>query len=153
MPDIAKESNITKKLNSLISPKYLTWKITTTSRGGMPDCLYIGTEDDLWIEFKRSPTVLKIIHAYKHNICYGLSKLQNKTLKQLYEYGKIVWVVIYTPIGFYILKNRMWEKPIATSHLRVYDVYELAKEIHATIGDPNVPLNQPRSTCSPNNIV
>lgn len=148
MPDIATESNITKKLNSLISPQYFAWKITTASRGGIPDCLYVGPNKNLWVEFKRSQTVLTIIHAYRQ-----LTKLQTKTLKQLYELSEEVWVVEYTPIGFYILPNLLWEKPIATSLLQVYDVYGLAKEIHATIGDPDVPLNQPRNTRNPNNII
>lgn len=148
MFNVTTESNITKKLNSLIDPKYFAWKITTTSRGGIPDCLYVGPMNNLWVEFKRSQTVLKVIHAYRE-----LTKLQTKTLKQLCELGNEVWVVIYTPIGFYALPNRMWEKPIATSLLRVYDIYELAKEIHATIGDPDVPLNKPRSNSSPNNLI
>lgn len=129
MPSLAKESDITARINEMISKKCIAWKINTTTRRGMPDCQYIGPENNLWIEYKRIIHTPKILHAYKIP-----TAIQLNTVKKLIKLHEEVWLVIILNEGMLILRNLEWERPITIKDTTILTPQELVNKIHEFIG-------------------
>jgi hypothetical protein len=124
-----KESDITARINKMISEKCIAWKINTTTRRGMPDCQYIGPENNLWVEYKRIIGTRKILHIYKQ-----LTAIQLSTIKKLIKLNEEVWLVIFLNEGILILRNQEWEKPITVKPENLYTPQKLVNEIHDFMG-------------------
>jgi hypothetical protein len=124
-----KESDITAKINKMISEKCIAWKINTTTRRGMPDCQYIGPGNNLWVEYKRIIGTRKILHVYKR-----LTAIQSATIKKLIKLNEEVWVIVILNDDILILKDLEWEKPITVKPGNIYTPQEVVNEIHEFIG-------------------
>ena len=84
---------------------------------GIPDCWYSGNAGDLWVEYKfmtipkRSSTIV--------DFCGGkvpmISALQQKWLRDRYNEGRTVGVIIGTPEGGVWLSGISWEVPLQAS--------------------------------------
>ena len=123
------ESDITAKINKMISKECIAWKINTTTRRGMPDCQYIGPTNSLWVEYKRMIGTRKILHVYKR-----LTAIQSYTIKKLTRLNEKVWVVVILNDGILVLKDLEWEQPVTIKPGNIYTPQEIVNEIHEFIG-------------------
>ena len=88
--------------------------------GGIADCWYSGRAGDLWIEYKflvvpaRATTVISLVKDKDPM----LSVLQQEWLRDRYEEGRQVHVVVGCKEGGVILHNLAWMKPIAAEDFR-----------------------------------
>lgn len=89
------EHSFAKKIVSKCRPRVgISWKINDNYAGGIPDSLFIGPENALWIEFKwlgklpkRESTIVKP----------QLSKLQLSWMRRLQENNQLSLAVIGMP--------------------------------------------------------
>jgi hypothetical protein len=79
--------------------------------GGLPDCWYSGSKDDLWIEYKffalpkRDDTLVDLVSGKNPH----LSKLQQEWLKARACEGRNVGVIVGTPEGGAWFPNLAWD--------------------------------------------
>jgi hypothetical protein len=76
--------------------------------GGIPDVWYSSEMGDLWIEYKYLPSVPK-----RAVVKIDLSPLQAQWLKERYNEGRNVAVIVGCPLGGVLFKNLDWEDEIA----------------------------------------
>ena len=103
-------------------PAELHWeKMNNAYSSGTADNWYDGTKADLWIEWKYLPRVPKrgTIWLCKPDIkSPGLSRLQQKWLRDRYVNGRNVCVIAGCPDGGVILCDLAWEQPMTADEFR-----------------------------------
>jgi hypothetical protein len=107
-------------------------KMSNPWRSGTADMWYSGSEGDVWIEYKFIPKVPK-----SAAISPDLSPRQRKWLRDRYEEGRSVAVVLGHPDGAYVYLDCTWEDPISSVHLLQHSISRsvLAAWIRAQTGD------------------
>lgn len=82
---------------------------------GVPDLWFSGPKADLWVEMKFVQKLPKTVPLRPYDL---LSKLQEKWLRDRYEEGRNVAVIIgckrSTRLEGFILTDLMWERDIPT---------------------------------------
>jgi hypothetical protein len=132
------ETSWTRRINDKL--KCWKWKIHTTTRSGIPDCLYIGREKTLWVEYKYLPHKVDTVHPVRQ-----LTPLQKKNLRALYSLNQTVWVILKVPKGFLIAKGLDWERPLTTDNVLTID--EVVQAIENEV-DPCIPSHSLDSSSS-----
>lgn len=107
-------------------------KMSNPWRAGTADVWYSGSLGDIWIEYKYMPHVPK-----SAAISPDLSPRQRKWLRDRYEEGRSVAVVLGHPDGAYVYMDCTWEDPIPSEYLKSHSISrrDLAAWIHAQTGD------------------
>lgn len=107
-------------------------KMSNPWRAGTADVWYSGAEGDIWIEYKYVPKVPK-----SAAIVPDLSPRQRKWMRDRYEEGRSVAVVLGHPDGAYVYMNCTWEDPLAAADLLRGSISrsDLARWIHSQTGD------------------
>lgn len=80
--------------------------------GGIADCWY-SAKKDLWVEYKwlhRIPD--------SPNVDIGMTDLQKEWCEGRHDEGRNVWVVLGTPQGVAVFRNKRWKKKISGDALR-----------------------------------
>ena len=110
------ESTNTTFINRKIKAKgYYALKIQTIMNNGVPDCWYSGPTDDLWVEFKYKN---KLPTKRNTPIYIGLTELQEKCLKDRFNEGRNISLIIGSPEGYIIITNpERFKKPVYKSDL------------------------------------
>lgn len=99
-------------------------KMYNPLRGGTPDVFYSGSVGDLWVEYKfipRIPITAKILP--------DLSPLQARWLNNRYDEGRNVAVIVGSPDGGVIFRDKDWLVPIAP------EVFKMALKDRATLAN------------------
>lgn len=128
----------TKPENRFISglhrkiPTVYAEKMNNPWRSGTADVWYSGQTGDLWVEYKfieHVPNSKKILPA--------LTPRQQKWLNDRCDEGRNVAVVLGTPDGGVIYRNKEWMIPLSTDELlaRLVPAADLAKWIYHQVGD------------------
>lgn len=106
-----RESTYTAAVRDALPAAILAIKVNNPLRRGLPDNLYVGIEGkSLWIEYKYddiAPQKVDLTDPKRY-----LSKLQQKTLRQLYERGQQVAVVYATPERVWVREGLSWQNII-----------------------------------------
>lgn len=106
-----RESTYTAAVRDALPAAILAIKINNPLHRGLPDNLYIGnTSKSLWIEYKYDeipPEVVDLTNPNKY-----LSKLQQRTLRQLHNRGQHVAVVYATKKRVWVREGLSWEETI-----------------------------------------
>jgi hypothetical protein len=89
-------------INKLLPRELHKEKMNNPYRGGTADFWYSGRLGDIWVEYKWLPKVPK--SAFEAD----LSELQLKWLRERHDEGRNVAVIIGSPDGVMILKNKTW---------------------------------------------
>jgi len=90
-------------------------KMNNPYRSGTADVWYSGDKGDLWIEYKYIPEIPKRSDTL---IVPDLSDRQKRWLGNRLDEGRNVAVVLGTPIGGMIYRDRAWLKPLRAEDLR-----------------------------------
>lgn len=101
------ETTFYTAVNKLIPPHLHKEKMTNPYRGGTADFWYSGNYGDLWVEYKW------LAKAPKTTITPGLSALQLKWLRERHEEGRNVAVIIGSPEGNMLMRDKTWEQASA----------------------------------------
>lgn len=107
-------------------------KMCNPYRSGTPDVYYSGRVGDLWVEYKyitRIPRSAEILP--------DLTPRQKRWLDSRYSEGRNVAVILGTPTGGVIYRNREWLKPLTFEALNALVVSkdEIARWIYSQVGD------------------
>lgn len=112
-------------------PRTYAEKMNNPWRAGTPDVWYSGDRGDLWIEYKyieripRSPEILP-----------DLTPRQKRWLNNRFDEGRNVAVVLGTPTGGVIYRNKDWLRPLDSESLAglVVPRDEIARWIFSQVG-------------------
>lgn len=134
------ETDYWHRLRKKLKGQVYAWKINASYVKGVPDCWMSGLNQDLWIENKRMsadqpPVSLDLTDHKKY-----LTLHQQRWLKERYEEGRNVAVVVFGKPGHLYLEGLEWQTPI--SRLNYLDqamtMDELAQHIVAILGEIGV---------------
>lgn len=106
-----RESTYTASVGRLLPPSVYALKLSLPYTAGVPDSWYSGREGDLWIEWKylkSIPRELDLI-GNKNPI---ITQLQQKWLRDRYDEGRQVGVVVGTEKGAVVYPDLDWEVPM-----------------------------------------
>lgn len=90
-------------------PQVYAEKMNNPWRAGTPDVYYSGDVGDLWVEYKfieRIPRSKEILPE--------LTPRQSRWLNNRFDEGRNVAVVLGTPLGGVIYRNKEWLTPLDT---------------------------------------
>jgi len=112
-------------------PRTYAEKMNNPWRAGTPDVWYSGDRGDLWIEYKyieRIPRSLQILP--------DLTPRQKRWLNNRFDEGRNVAVVLGTPTGGVIYRNKEWLTPMDNETLSglVVPKDEIARWIFSQVG-------------------
>lgn len=99
------EHSFIRSVHRYISPEVYRWKINARFARGIPDAWYSGPAGDLWVEYKWLP-------QSPRRFVPKLSANQRKWLRDRYQEGRRVAVIIGCPQGAMILTDRKWEQRV-----------------------------------------
>lgn len=95
------ESGFTTAVNKKLPKHIYIWKVSDKFTGGVPDCYYSSNVRDIWIEFKYLKKLPK-------KVLPALRPLQKKWLNERHDQGRNVFVVVGSPEGCLIYKDKEW---------------------------------------------
>lgn len=96
------EARYTYSMNKKLPIVIRVWKICAAYVAGVPDCRYSGYKATLWIEWK-------YIHKLPKKHKPRCSPLQIDWLREEYERGRNVAVMVGSPEGIALYRNLDWE--------------------------------------------
>ena len=108
------ENTFIASVHKHLAPAVYSMKNHNEYNGGIADVWYDGPLGDLWIEYKfitvpkRDDTIVKI----------DLSELQKNWLRDRYDNGRNVSVIVGCKDGGVWFDNREWEEPINAGEFR-----------------------------------
>lgn len=106
-------------------------KMHNPYRGGTADVWYSGPESDIWIEYKWLNKV-----PVKKPVKPALSGLQREWLRDRYNEGRRVYVVIGNPAGgMLFLDPKEWEEGLTASQRKTSPKHVLADWIRDQVGN------------------
>ena len=113
-------------------PKSYAEKNNNPYRSGTPDVWYSGVEGDLWVEYKYLPALPK-----RTEVLPDLSPRQKRWLGNRLDEGRNVAVVLGTPEGGVIYRDRAWLVPLTPAEFRakMVSVQAVADWIYTNVGD------------------
>jgi hypothetical protein len=97
------ESGFIRALHTKLPKEIYRWKISDRFSSGVADTYYSTPKIDLWIEYKFYPKGLP------KRVKPKLSRLQLKWLRERYNEGRNVFVVVGSPSDCLIFKDQSWE--------------------------------------------
>lgn len=109
------ETRFYTAVNRLVPRSVHREKMHNPYRGGTADVWYSGSADDLWAEYKWLATVPKTAEI---QVSHLMSPLQLQWLKERYEEGRNVVVILGSPEGAWIFERRTWEGTLHPAQLR-----------------------------------
>lgn len=89
--------------------------------GGIADCWYSGKAGDFWVEYKyleipkRDDTIIDLMDTKKP---YALSALQQQWLRDRYNEGRHVAVIVGSKDGGLVRVNKGWESEFSARLMR-----------------------------------
>ena len=106
-------------------------KMNNPWRAGTPDVWYSGNLGDLWIEYKY---VTKL--PISAEIRPDLTPRQSRWLNNRFDEGRNVAVVLGTPDGGVIYRNKEWDKPLSITDIeeRLQTREDIARWITNQVG-------------------
>lgn len=106
-------------------------KMCNPMRAGTPDVYYSGDAGDLWIEYKYIPRIPR-----SKNILPEITPRQQRWLNDRHDEGRNVAVVLGTPTGAVIYRNKGWDIPLSSTELvaRLVSREEVAQWIISQVG-------------------
>lgn len=106
-------------------------KMNNPWRAGTPDVWYSGDLGDLWIEYKY---VTKL--PISAEIRPDLTPRQSRWLNNRFDEGRNVAVVLGTPDGGVIYRNKEWDKPLSITDIeeRLQTREDIARWITNQVG-------------------
>lgn len=139
------ENRFIQGINRHLSRTYIE-KMNNPYRSGTADVWYSGNRGDLWVEYKyieRIPRSAEILP--------DLTPRQRRWLNARSDEGRNVAVILGTPTGGVIYRNKDWSAPLSTEQLieRVQAKDELARWIYSQVGEQ---VNAPYRACSDGRI-
>lgn len=109
------ETSFSNALRDALPEGIYSMKNNNDYTSGVPDLWFSGPKADLWVEMKFVQKLPKTVPLRPYDL---LSKLQEKWLRDRYEEGRNVAVIIgckrSTRLEGFILTDLMWEKDIPT---------------------------------------
>jgi hypothetical protein len=113
-------------------PRTFAEKMCNPYRSGTADVWYSGDRGDLWVEYKyieRIPRSAEILP--------DLTPRQRRWLNARSDEGRNVAVILGTPTGGVIYRNKEWSVPLTVEQLieRVRPKDELARWIYSQVGE------------------
>ncbi len=109
------ETNFSNALRDALPEGIYSMKNNNEYVSGIPDLWFSGRKGDLWVEMKFIQKLPKTVPIRPYDL---LSKMQEKWLRDRYEEGRNVAVIIgckrSTRLEGIILRDLAWEKDIPT---------------------------------------
>ena len=126
------ETNYIGRVHKALSDVYHE-KNHNTYRGGTADCWYSGDAGDLWVEYKYVPKLPKRTEF----LIPDLSALQARWLGNRLDEGRNVAVILGTPKGGVIFRDREWLVGVSLAKLpeRLLSVKQVAEWIKSQTGN------------------
>lgn len=118
------ENTFIASVHKHLAPAVYHMKNHNEYNGGIADVWYDGPMGDLWVEYKlievpkRDRTLIDLVGG-KDPI---ISKLQQDWLRDRYENGRSVAVVVGCKDGGVWFENCAWEKTVMAEHFRLWTV-------------------------------
>lgn len=105
-------------------------------RAGTPDVWYSGASGDLWVEYKFIPRIPRSVE-----ILPDITPRQRRWLNNRHDEGRNVAVVLGTPDGGVIYRNKDWLTPLSMEELigRVVPRADVARWIYSQVGASRCP--------------
>lgn len=118
-------------------PKTYAEKMNNPWRAGTADVWYSGSAGDLWVEYKYIERVPR-----SKEILPDLTPRQRRWLNNRFDEGRNVAVVLGTPKGGVIYRNKEWSVALDQETLmgRIVPRDEIARWIFAQVGASTCPL-------------
>lgn len=112
-------------------PTVYAEKTNNPFRSGTADVWYSGILGDLWIEYKFLPRIPK-----STSILPGLTPRQRKWLNSRFDEGRNVAVVLGTPDGGVIYRDKTWSNPMSQEELLklLLSKEDIARWIYSEVG-------------------
>lgn len=115
----------------------LRWKINDSFTGGVPDCFYEGSEQDLFVEYKyikpfpkKDHTVIDLTDSRNY-----LTKKQQLWLERRHRTRQDAWVVAGSEFGGVIFRGLGWQQALSAEEFRRRALPQrlIAEQIQAVI--------------------
>lgn len=118
-------------------PKTYAEKMNNPWRAGTADVWYSGSRGDLWVEYKFIERVPR-----SKEILPDLTPRQRRWLNNRFDEGRNVAVVLGTPEGGVIYRNKEWNRPLDHETLSglIVPRDEIARWIFSQAGASKCPL-------------
>jgi len=106
-------------------------KMYNPLRSGTPDVYYSGDVGSMWIEYKFLPRIPR-----SAEILPDLTPRQRRWIDSRHDEGRNVAVVLGTPDGGVIYRNKEWNTPLSSTELkaRLVPKEEVARWIKSQVG-------------------
>lgn len=105
------ESTFIKSIHRLI-PSVYAEKMNNPYRSGTADVWYSGELGDLWIEYKFIPRIPRSLE-----ILPDLTPRQLRWLGNRFDEGRNIAVVLGTPLGGVIYRDKSWCRPLTSEEI------------------------------------
>lgn len=117
-------------------PRTYAEKMNNPWRAGTADVWYSGERGDLWVEYKFIERVPR-----SKEILPDLTPRQRRWLNDRFDEGRNVAVVLGTPMGGVIYRNKEWMKPLTQQEVlaRIVSREEIARWIFSQVGASTCP--------------
>ena len=124
------ENSFIRGVNKYL-PKTYAEKMNNPWRAGTADVWYSGSYGDLWVEFKFIERVPR-----SKEILPDLTPRQRRWLNNRFDEGRNVAVVLGTPKGGVIYRNKEWNRPLDHETLSglIVPRDEIARWIFSQVG-------------------
>lgn len=131
------ESDYWQALRKKLKNRVYTWKINASYARGVPDCWLSGSLQDLWVENKRVATDSPPLSLDLTDHTKYLTLLQQMWLKERYDEGRNVAVIVFGKPGHLFLDGLDWNRPITRLQYldQAMSMDELADHIVAMLGE------------------
>jgi hypothetical protein len=113
MPSQKPETVFIQRIHRHLPPTLHKEKLHNSYRGGMADVWYSGLVNDLWVEYKY---VEKLPRS--EEIVPNLTPLQRRWLNSRHDEGRNIAVILGTPDGGVIYRDKDWMRPYSQTELQ-----------------------------------
>lgn len=124
------ETTFIKSIHRLI-PNVYAEKMNNPYRSGTADVWYSGVVGDLWIEYKYLPRIPRSLE-----ILPDLTPRQLRWLGNRFDEGRNVAVVLGTPQGGVIYRDKAWCRPLTSEEIKplLCSKADIARWIFSEVG-------------------
>lgn len=112
MPSQKPETTFIQRIHRQLPPDLHKEKLHNSYRGGMADVWYSGPGRDLWVEYKYIEKLPR-----SDEIVPNLTPLQRRWLNSRHDEGRHVAVILGTPDGGVIYRDKEWMIPRSREEL------------------------------------
>jgi hypothetical protein len=114
------EHSYIKSVHRHLNELSLRWKINDAFTGGVPDCFYEGSHQDLFVEYKyikpfpkKEHTVIDLTDSRNY-----LTKQQQLWLTRRHNCRKDAWVIAGSEYGGVIFRGLGWQQPFSAEEFK-----------------------------------